>query len=184
MDNDGAIFGILLERDGFTIDLVHLEGVLDSELVQFASTTVHDEDSLVLEPLPREYLRSRVEESVLADGVVGDVDLGVTAGEGEFAAVLGDAEDAVGGGELDGVLGGFGALVVGVADDEEVAVLALGGEEGRDGDGHVVAVFGGGGGRGRGGEVAGGDAHELGFEFDFGVFLAVNVAVLTDGLGC
>ena len=184
MDNDGTIVGILLVRDRFTINLVHLEGVLDSEFVQFTSTTIDNENSLILELLPREDFSSRVEDSVLADGVIRDMDLGITTREGELPAVLGDAQHAVGGGQLDGVLGGVGALVVGVADDEEVAVLALGGKEGRDGDAHVVAVFGGGGWGGGGEEVGGGDAHELGFEFDFGVFFAVDVAVFADGLGC
>lgn len=182
LNDDGAIIVILLERDRLAIYLVDLEGVLDCELVEFTRTTVENENSLILELLPSENFTSRVENSMLADGIIGDMNLGITTRQGELTAVLGDVQNAIGSGQLDGILSSIGGLVIRMAHDKEVAVLALGSEHRRDGDGCIVAVLGGGGWSWASDEVTWRDAHELGLELDFGVFFAVNVAVFTDGL--
>jgi hypothetical protein len=102
-------------------------------------SAVQDKDGLIIVLLPGEDLSGRVNDVLVADGIIADVDLRVATVHDQAAAILGDLNIAIiDSANLQTVFHGFGRAVLRVARDVELGRVCL---CWRDSDGISIGVI-------------------------------------------
>lgn len=112
----------LPDRHTITLDRCSVRHPQDGQLVKLIGTTVDDQHCLAVIRLPCEYLSRGVEQYRVANRIVGNMDLGVSAVQGQRASKLRDGYGALGGRQGQSVVGRVLRCVIRVSNDEEGSV--------------------------------------------------------------